>query len=384
MHWEFATAGRILFGRGILAEVPKTAAAFGSRALLVHGRNPERALRLSDAFRQAGVESVRFSVPGEPTTETLTEGLQRCREKSCDLVIGLGGGSPMDSAKAIAALARTTGPVEEYLEVIGSGRTPEQPGLPCIAIPTTAGTGSEVTRNAVFRSVAYGVKVSLRGLNVLPRVAVVDSELTHSVPPEITAATGMDALTQLIEAFLSTAANPMTDAPCREGIARSARSLRVAFKNGDDADAREDLALASLLSGIALANARLGAVHALAGPLGGRFPVPHGAACARLLPEALAVNAHALRQRAPNSPVLHRLKELGRLLTASDKAGAEDVVDWVRTLVTDMQVQPLSAFGITADRFGDIVSAAMKSNAIKGNPVELTADELMTILNGAL
>ena len=331
MPWEFATAGRILFGRGVLAEVPEEAASLGRRALLVHGRNPERALRLSDALRLAGVESVGFSVPGEPTTKILAEGLQRCREKSCDLVIGLGGGSPTDCAKAIAALARTTGPVEEYLEVIGSGRAPEQPGLPGIAIPTTAGTGSEVTRNAVLRSVAHGVKVSLRGLNVLPRVAVVDPELTLSVPPEITAATGMDALTQLIEAFLSTAANPITDALCREGIARSARSLRVAFKNGGDVDAREDLALASLLSGIALANARLGAVHALAGPLGGRFPVPHGAACARLLPETLAVNARALLQRAPNSPTLQRLKELGRLLTASDKAGVEEIVDWVRT-----------------------------------------------------
>jgi len=382
MHWEFTTAGRILFGRGVLAEVPKAAASLGGRALLVHGRNPERALRLSDALRQAGVESAGFSVPGEPTTEILAEGLQHCRKKSCDLVIGFGGGSPMDCAKAIAALARTTGPVEEYLEVIGTGRAPEQPGLPCIAIPTTAGTGSEVTRNAVLRSIAHGVKVSLRGLNVLPRVAVVDPELTLSVPSEITAATGMDALTQLIEAFLSTAANPMTDALCREGIARSTRSLRVAFKNGGDVDAREDLALASLLSG--MANARLGAVHALAGPLGGRFPVPHGTACARLLPETLAVNARALLQRAPNSPALHRLKELGRLLTASDKAGAEEVVDWVRTLVADLQVQPLSAFGVTADGLGDIVGAAMKSNAIKGNPVELTAEELMTILNGAL
>lgn len=211
------------------------------------------------------------------------------------MVIGLGGGSVLDAGKAIAALVTNLGNVFDYLEVIGKGQPLVNAPLPFIAIPTTAGTGTEVTRNAVLGSPAHGVKVSLRSPMMLPSLAIVDPELTYGLPPEITASSGLDALTQLIEPFVSVKANPMTDAICREGIRHAAKSLRTVYHNGADASAREGMSLASLFGGLALANAALGAVHGFAGPLGGMLNAPHGAICAKLLPLVMEVNIKVLR-----------------------------------------------------------------------------------------
>ena len=230
-------------------------------------------------------------------------------------MIGLGGGSAIDAAKAIAALAANGGDPLDYLEVVGRGRSLTQPSLPCIAIPTTAGTGAEVTRNAVLASPEHGIKASLRSATMLPRLALVDPELTYSLPAAVTASTGLDALTQLIEPFTSSKANPLTDALCREGMMRAARSLRTAYEDGRDAAAREDMALASLFGGLALANAGLGVVHGFAGPVGGTFHAPHGAVCAAFLPHVMAVNARALRTRQPGSAALARYDEIARILT---------------------------------------------------------------------
>jgi len=384
MRFEFATATRIIFGRGTLREAGPIAAEMGSRALLVTGRSTERAAPLLDALTAQGIEAVTFTVSGEPTTEVARQGTERARAADCDLVIGFGGGSVLDSGKAIAALLTNGGVPLDYLEVIGQGKPLTQPAAPYIAIPTTAGTGAEVTRNAVLLSPEHRVKVSLRSPLMLPRLALVDPELTYSLPPGVTASTGLDALTQVMEPYVSLKANPLTDALCREGMRRAARSLRRAYEYGDDPAAREDMALTSLFGGLALANAKLGAVHGFAGPLGGMFPGPHGAICARLLPHAVAVNVRALQERSPASPALRRYDEVAQILTGDDEATASDGVAWVGELCQALQVPPLSSYGLAREDFPALIQKASVSSSMGGNPIKLTPEELAEILTRAL
>jgi alcohol dehydrogenase class IV len=298
--------------------------------------------------------------------------------------VGFGGGSALDAAKAIAALLANGGDPLDYLEVIGRGKPLTQPSLPCIAIPTTAGTGAEVTRNAVLASVEHRVKVSLRSPHMLPRLALVDPELTYDLPPAVTASTGLDALTQLVEPFVSQRANPLTDALCREGMRRAARSLRRAYERGDDAAAREDMALASLFGGLALANAALGVVHGFAGPIGGMFPAPHGAVCARLLPYVMDANLRALRERSPTHEALNRYEEIAHILTGSAHATAADGVRWVQETGSALDIPPLAAYGMAADDVPVLVEKAAAASSTKGNPISLTPDEMREILARAL
>src|SRR5574341_1229865 len=342
MRFEFATATRVLFGPGTLHEVAPLAATFGRRALVVTGRDARRAALLLEQLNRHGVTTLTFTVTDEPTTTVPLAGVQRAQAAACDLVVGFGGGSVLDAGKTIAALLTNGGELLDYLEVIGRGQPLTRPSAPFIAIPTTAGTGSEVTRNAVLASPEHRVKVSLRSPLMLPRLAVVDPELTYSLPPEVTATTGLDALTQLVEPFVSSSANPITDAICREGMRRAARALRQAYDDGADAAAREDMSLASLFGGMALTSAKLGAVHGMAGPLGGQFPAPHGAVCGRLLPIVMETNVHALQARAPGSPALARYDEVAQILAGRAGATAADCVTWVRDLCAVMAVPPLS------------------------------------------
>ena len=320
MSFEFSTAARIIFGPGIVVQIGALARELGRHALVTTGLDPAQGERVLVSLAAAGVDYVTLVVSGEPTTDLARQGAQLARESGCDLVIGLGGGSAIDAAKAVAALAANGGDPLDYLEVVGRGRSLTQPSLPCIAIPTTAGTGAEVTRNAVLASPEHGIKASLRSETMLPRLALVDPELTYSLPAAVTASTGLDALTQLIEPFTSSKANPLTDALCREGMMRAARSLRTAYEDGRDAVAREDMAHASLFGGLALANAGLGVVHGFAGPVGGAFHAPHGAVCAAFLPHVMAVNARALRTRQPGSAALARYDEIARILTGQAAA----------------------------------------------------------------
>ncbi len=384
MRFEFATATRILFGPGVAQEITAIATPLGRRPLVVIGRSARQSEWLQERLQQAGLAPTIFSVSGEPTVDTARAGVQQASAAGCDLVIGLGGGSVLDTGKAIAALLTNCGDPLDYLEVVGQGQPLTQPSAPYLAIPTTAGTGAEVTRNAVLGSPDHRVKASLRSPFMLPTVAIVDPELTHSVPPDVTAATGLDALTQCIEPFVSSRANPLTDAFCREGIHRAARSLRRAYADGSDAAAREDMALASLCGGLALANAGLGAVHGFAGPIGGMFPAPHGAICAILLPPVMAANVGALQERAPSSPVLARYTEVARLLTGRTDADAADGVAWIAELVEVLQVPRLAAYGITAVDIPDIVLKSQQASSMKANPITLTAGELSAILHDVL
>src|SRR5512141_743575 len=342
--FEFATADRILFGAGKLNELGKQIGGRAKRLLLVRGKSSDAIPGVREILSASSIPFVEFEVHGEPTVAVVREGVKAAAD--CDLVIGLGGGSVLDAGKAIAALVTNPGDIFDYLEVIGNGQPLIDAPLPYFAIPTTAGTGSEVTRNAVLESTEQSVKVSLRSPAMLPRLALVDPELTYTLPPEITASSGLDALTQLIEPFVSVKANPMTDAICREGIRQAAKSLRRAFHNGTDKDAREGMALASLFGGLALANAGLGAAHGFAGPLGGMFPAPHGAVCAALLPHVMEVNLRALRTREPQNPALARYDIVAVLLTGDSNATAGAGVEWVQKLVADLPISKLGAYGI--------------------------------------
>ncbi len=384
MIFEFATAGQILFGAGVMREAGPLAARMGKRPLVVTTDTPERAAGLFEALQASGLTYDVFPILEEPTVERIQEGVALARAAACDVVLGIGGGSVLDSGKAIAALVTNPGDPLDYLEVIGAGKTLAAPPLPYIAIPTTAGTGAEVTRNAVLASTEHRVKVSLRSPLMLPRAALVDPELTYSLPPNVTASTGMDALTQCLEPFVSHAASPLTDPLCTDGLKRAARSLRRACENGSDAEARADMSLVSLFGGLALANAKLGAVHGFAGPLGGMFPIPHGVACAALLPHVMAANINALKKRQPDSPSLRRYTEAARLLTGRADATAEDGAAWARDLGAALAIPPLSAFGIRAEHFPEIVDKSARASSMKGNPIPLTPDELAAILDAAL
>ena len=385
MRFEFATATRIIFGPGTLRELGVLAKEFGRCAFVVTGRDPSRAKQVATILNEHGVSSVLFAVPGEPEIKTVQDGIALARQNQCDQVISFGGGSALDAGKAIAAMLTNRGEVLDYLEVIGQGKSLTEPSAPFVAIPTTAGTGSEVTRNAVLGSTQHRVKVSLRSPFMLPKIALIDPELTYDLPPSITASAGLDALTQLIEPYVSSRANPITDAICADGLRRAARSFRVAFEKGPNAtSARKDMAAASLFGGMALANAGLGAVHGFAGSIGGMFPAPHGAICAVLLPHVMEANLRALRQREPENAAIHRYYWVARLLTRQSRATADAGVEWVRKLVTDLQVPPLRTYNITREHTNELVEKAAKASSMKANPIVLTPEELSHILESAL
>jgi alcohol dehydrogenase class IV len=380
VQFEFATATRVVFGAGSVARLGEVVAGAGTRALVVTGADPARARPAVAAL--AGISCETWPVRGEPGVADVEAGVRHARARGCELVVAVGGGSALDAGKAIAALMTNDGPPLAYLEVVGEGRPLTRAPAPFFAVPTTAGTGAEVTRNAVLS--ADGVKVSLRSAAMLPRAAVVDPALTLSLPPRVTADCGLDALTQCLEPLVSCKANPVTDGLAREGLTRAARSLRRAWARGDDLAARTDMCVASLLGGMALANAGLGAVHGFAGPVGGGFPAPHGAVCARLLPPVMAANVRALRERAPQHPALARYREVAQIVTGDLSADIDDGVAWVRALADELGVRGLAAHGVREADAPALVERAQRASSMKGNPIALTAAELHAALVAAL
>jgi len=384
VRFEFATATRIVFGPGVLAELGEIVASLGRRALLVTGRTPERAEPARERLGAVGVASVAFSITGEPTVGDVRRSADLARSEGVEIVVACGGGSAIDAGKAVAALLGNGGDPLAYLEVVGRGQPLTKPSLPFVAIPTTAGTGSEVTRNAVLASPEHRVKASLRSPLMLPRAALIDPDLLRGLPPHVVAASGLDAFAQLVEPFLSIRANPLVDALCREGLVRSARSLRRAFEGNSSEAVRVDLALASLFGGLALANAGLGAVHGFAAPAGGMFDAPHGAACAALLPSVLRVNLEALSRRRPDSPALARYREIAAIVTGRPDADAAAGVAWVGALVRALSIPGLSRWGATEADIGPLVAKARAASSTKGNPIELEDDELAEIARASL
>lgn len=383
MRFEFATATRIIFGPGTITEAAVLAKSYGSRVLIVTGTS-RRSDKLLDIFTKEGIRSETFRVTGEPTLDLVRQGVELARRQECKVVMAFGGGSVIDAGKAIAAMLPNPGDLLDYVEVVGAGKALPRHSEPFVAIPTTAGTGSEVTRNAVLASIEHRVKVSLRSASMLPKAAIIDPELTHDLPPGLTATTGLDAVTQLIEPYVCARPNPMTDALCLEGMRRAARSLRQAFRDGHDASAREDMAVAALFSGMALANAGLGAVHGFAGPIGGMFPAPHGAVCAALLPHVMAVNVTALSRDPRHAASLERFEAVARVLTNNPQASIQDGLNWVKSLVEDLGIPRLASYGILPEHIPGIVEKSARASSMKANPVVLSADELSDALRQAL
>jgi alcohol dehydrogenase class IV len=380
-RFEIAAPAEIRFGRGRVAEVPEVVAGTGvHRAFVITGATAERADHVRAGLLHAGIASEVFPVAGEPSVHVVRAGVAALIGAGCDGVLGYGGGSALDTAKAVAALAASGTDPLDHLEVVGAGQPLTQPALPCVAVPTTAGTGSEVTRNAVLS--ADLTKASLRSPVLLPRMAIVDPDLLMGLPQSVIASGGLDALSQVLEPFLSVRANPFTDALARDGMKRSARSLRRAWNDGMDSDAavRDDLALVSLFGGLCLANSGLGAVHGFAAALGARLKAPHGAVCGALLAATFETNWKALRNRDPHHPALARMDEVARLLTGDPMASPEGAVAWLMDLTNALDVPGLARYGMTDSQIPVLVEAAKKASSMRANPIALTEGELAAIL----
>lgn len=383
MNFDFTTANRILFGRGKIKEVGPIAAYLGGKVLVVTGNTLLRAQSVINELNRHKIEHVLFQVPSEPTTEIALAGVNFARHNLCTMVVSIGGGSVIDTGKVIAALLTNSGDLLDYLEVVGKNHQLTKRSAPLIAIPTTSGTGTEVTYNAVLTSPEHRVKVSIRSPFMIAKIAIIDPELTYSMPPSVTASTGLDAMTQLMEAFVSNKSNPLTDGICREGLHCATRSLHKAFRHGHDAHAREDMSVASLFGGLALANAKLGAVHGFAGVIGGMYSAPHGIICARLLPYVMETNIHAIKKQMPHSTALHKYDEVARIATNNHSAKASDGIAWLQELCGFLHTPSLQEIGLTKSEFPQIVAMSKKASSMKGNPIELTDAELYDILEQA-
>ncbi|MDH7600090.1 MAG: iron-containing alcohol dehydrogenase [Sedimentisphaerales bacterium] len=384
MDFEFATATRILFGPGTVKKVAPAVARMGRRVLIVTGRSPGRAQGLIDDLDALGLVHRTFQATSEPTVQMASEAISLARDQGVEVVVGIGGGSAIDLAKVSAAMLGNQGDLLDYLEVVGRGKVIERPSVPWVAVPTTAGTGAEVTSNAVLLVPDHGRKVSIRSPLMLARLAVVDPELTMSLPASVTAYTGLDALTQLIEAFVSTGANPITDGLCQQGLAVLSRSIRTAYRSGQDIAARTDMALASLLSGMALSNAGLGLVHGIAGPLGGMIRAPHGAICGRLLPYVMEANILALARTGSNQQALQKYQQIARLLTGKAEAEIGDSVRAVAAICQDLDIPGLAHWGLTPSSIPPIAKLSLESSSTKSNCVQLDIGQVTELVHKAL
>jgi len=383
INFQFATSTRIIFENYSFKKVPGWVAGLGNKVFIVTGKNKVLANQLSEWLNQINISSEIFSVHSEPTTADIENGTDLARQNSSKVIVGIGGGSVIDAGKAIAALVANKGELTDYLEIIGKGKKLEEAPLPYLAIPTTAGTGAEVTKNAVIKSIDHNVKVSLRSDLMFPAIAVIDPVLTLTMPPEITAYTGVDALTHLLETFVSCQANIFVDMLCREGMQRIASSIELAFFEGNNLEARENMSMASMLGGMALASVKLGAVHGFAGPMGGMFPIPHGAVCACLLPAVMEINIKAIKEKKLETQLL-KFDEVARILTQNNFAKAEEGTIWVKEIVKKLKIPRLSYFQLSTNSFPELIEKAKNSSSMKGNPVVLNDDQLAEILNLSL
>lgn len=377
--FELALPPRISFGAGVAASLPRVVASHGSRALVATGSSPQRVADLVEAVRGACLDVVVVPVGGEPDVDDARRAAELGRSIGADVVVAIGGGSVIDLAKAAAMLLGNGGDPMDYLEVVGLGQPILRDPLPLVAVPTTAGTGAEVTANAVLTSREHGVKASLRHPLMVPRHALVDPLLTVGCSPAVTAAAGMDALTQCLEPYVSHRANPATDGWATTGLVHAGRGLRRAVADGTDVAARTDMALASLMGGLALANAKLGAVHGFAGIVGGLTGAPHGAICAALLGPVCRANV----ARA-DAALLARFDDIARWLTGDSQARAADGLDWIDSTCALLQVPGLASYGLGPDDAATVVAGAARASSMQGNPVVLSAEELLAVYTAAL
>ncbi len=388
-NFSIARLPRIEFGSGSLAGLPQIAAGYGKRLLLVSGTrsflDSPHAASLFQQLRQRGCSWEILKLAVEPAPTFIDASVAALRHENFDCVIGIGGGSALDAAKAIAGLLKTGNSVLDHLEGVGPELPYSGPSTPFIAVPTTAGTGAEATKNAVL-SVAGQFKKSFRDEKLVAQWAIVDPDLLASCPPPLIAANGMDAFTQLLEAFVSTRANPLTDALARSGIMAVKDALLSLYRE-QSAAAREKMAYASLMSGICLAQTGLGSVHGLAAPLGALFPIPHGIACGTLVATATAANIAALKARDPDSPALPKYAEVGRRFAMQKGLNGDDARAWLVDTLRDWEqalaLPRLSRCRVTTADFPRIV-ANSRGSSMKTNPVVLTDNEIAAIIAARL
>jgi len=382
MGFSFLTAPQIIFESGALTA--GSLPCMGERALLVLGRDTARNQELARIVGEGVAVGAVARCEREPTVAEVDLAVERARAGRCDWVVAAGGGAVLDCGKAAAAMMSNPGSLEDYLEGVGKELSIDARPAPMIAAPTTAGTGSEVTKNAVISGPTY--KKSVRSPMMIPEVALVDPLVTHTMPPDVTASCGMDAMVQCVESYLSRGASPITDGLALQGAAAAGRSLGRAFDNGGDAEAREDMALASLLGGVCLANAGLGAVHGFASPLGALFPIPHGVACAAIFPQVLRANLEASESSETGPRLLRRTAQVARCMGASsspdDRTAVEEGIDWVAALQRRIGIPRLGALGIKREDFPRLV-AGSRGSSMRYNPVELTDEQLTRILEAA-
>jgi len=377
--FDLALPPRISFGPGRAADVPEIVAGLGSRVLVVTGSTPARVESVIAPLR-AGADVVEvFTVGAEPTVQDARSATAIGHALGAEVVVAIGGGSPIDLGKAVAMLLGNGGDPMDYIEVVGRGQPILRAPLPLVAVPTTAGTGAEVTANAVLSVKEHGVKASLRHPLMIPRHAIVDPALTMDCPPAVTAASGMDALTQCLEPYVSKRANRMTDSWARMGMMAAGRSLVAAYWDGSDAAARADMSLCSLLGGLSLANAKLGAVHGFAGVLGGMTDAPHGALCAALLGPVCEANL-----ARGDARLVGRFGHVAACLTGIPEATPEDGLHWIEHTRALFQIPGLSDYGLSAADTDVVVSRAARASSMQGNPVELSIDDLAEVFQAAL
>ncbi len=381
MSFSFATAGRIIFGSGSASQLAELVKGYGQRVFVIAGHHTPAD---EPPLLNLAPEMTIWRSSGEPAVEGVRAAVADAREFNPDVIVALGGGSVIDTAKSVGILLRNKGDLMDYLEVIGRGQSLVSESVPVIALPTTSGTGAEVTANSPIYSAQHKLKASLRNPAMIPAVAIVDPDLTLSCPPSVTASSGLDALTQCIEPYTSCQANPLTDILATEGLRRAAAGLRAAYLDGADKQAREDMALCSLLAGLSLANAKLGAAHGIAAPVGGLTGAPHGNVCAAVLATCTEVNIRAMKEREPENPSIARYDEVARRLTGDPDATAEDGVAWIRETVTLLGVGGLASLGLTVEQLDVATKGAMAASSMKGNPIVLTYDEVHEILTASM
>lgn len=376
--FQFMTSTRIIFGEGALQSSLSTLNQFGYSVLLVTGKNLQRANSVIQYLKLQNMRYQHVAISGEPNITMVEETALAGRKFQPDMVVAMGGGSVLDMGKALAAIITNQGDVYDYVEVVGRSVPLKSKPLPFIAIPTTASTGSEVTKNAVLRSGQDQVKVSLRSPEMLADVAIVDPTLTYGTDPYVSGRGAMDAFTHLMEAYVCGEPNPLTDMICEEGLRRLSQSVIAACMQ-DDHKARADISFAAMLGGMAITNAKLGAAHGLASALGGKLNAPHSVITARLAPYVMNENINAA-QRAGRNDLLQRYTRLAQVLTGRVNAHREDSVLWVRMMLEKLDIPALDEFGVCSTSFEQVAEDTLKSVAIKGNPLPLTEERLIYIL----
>ena len=386
---------RIVFGAGVFHEIPRIARQHGQCALIVTGNRSLRASRnwpvLLDGLRAAGMHWEHLAVEGEPSPQLVDDAVALFGPKHIDVVIGIGGGSALDAAKAIAGLLKPGNSVLDHLEGVGPEKPYVGPATPFIAVPTTAGTGSEATKNAVLSVQGEnGFKKSFRHDDLVAQVAVVDPELLATCPPEVIAANGMDAFTQLLESYVSIKANPFTDALAWSGMEAVRDGFLAAYHGGDGEAAKRGrtcMSYAALLSGITLAQAGLGSVHGLASPLGAYFPIPHGVVCGTLVATATEANIRALRERAPESAALEKYARVGELLAeqifSRHETAGQALVQFLHDWTQRLGIRRLGSYGVKEEDISRVV-AGSRGSSMKTNPVVLTDAEIAAVIRARL